>query len=85
MNGEEKLKNISNQIKMYDTILFLNDSGDTISLMRWQANLLGVEIEIKKDSKEYIHVMKESKKFSKVLKTTFVGSDELKKINDIIT
>jgi hypothetical protein len=84
MNGEEKLKNISNQIKMYDTILFLNDSGDTISLMRWQANLLGVEIEIKKDSKEYIHVMKESKKFSKVLKTTFVGTNEFN-INDIIT
>ncbi len=86
MKSIDKLKRFSSELNQYSTILFINTctSTKTVFLMKTQAELLQLPVEMKINSKDHKQLLKLADKFSDVLHTKFVGSDKLN-INDILT
>ncbi len=86
MKGIDKLKRFSSELNQYNTVLFVNNNVEdkTISLMKWQAELLQLPVEMKINSKDHKQLLRLSDKFNEVLITKFVGNGKLM-INEILT
>ncbi len=87
MGGKQRLLNHAKKLKLYNTILLINDNVEegTITLMQRHAEILNLPMEFKKNSKKYKKLMSEAPKFKDTLVTTFVGSSDTMAINDILT
>ncbi len=87
MESIDKLKKFLVEFNQYNSILFINTNvnDQTINLMKWQADLLQLPVEMKIDSPEHKKLLKLSDRFSDVLHSEFIGSTDKLNINDILT
>ena len=72
----EILQDYADKQHTFNTFLFVNISGSTISLFRYQADAMDLPISFEIDSPEHKKLLKLEKNFIRTVHTEFVGTGD---------